>query len=403
MLPISQQPHGAPAQNTDDFLIARAGNNYRLTLSDIIGDEEASRIAADDALAADIVTEQNTRSAADTVLTNAIIAETAARIAADASKLSSSALDTDDTLNANSDSLIASQKAVKTYIDTRTGTATETTAGMLEVATDAEVLAGSLDDKIITPLKLKSILPVSAGSGANSIININSLNTASGNYSVALGGDAEASGDTSFAYGFGVLASGNYSFVGGYSDSTLEAAGNYSFAWHYNNTAYGPIPSSQVGQYGVLLGGLNSTTTGTAGSLLACSQVSLSGQYSTAINRQTESLTQSYTLFARTLNLNGGIQKQGIVTTTALTYTVTYQNNIIVANSASNNVTLTLPASPVTGQELEVIRTSASNVVTLDGNGKNINGAGTKVVTASAYAKVRITYSGSEWLIMDEI
>lgn len=78
-------------------------------------------------------------------------------------KIETSYLDTDTSLAANSDVKIATQKAVKTYIDTSGGAnASETVRGIVEEATDAEVAAGTATGGtgaklFITPAKLKAI------------------------------------------------------------------------------------------------------------------------------------------------------------------------------------------------------------------------------------------------------
>jgi len=59
-------------------------------------------------------------------------------------KIETSILDTDTSLAANSDSKIATQKAVKTYIDTSGGqNASTTVRGIVEEATSAEMIAGT--------------------------------------------------------------------------------------------------------------------------------------------------------------------------------------------------------------------------------------------------------------------
>lgn len=59
-------------------------------------------------------------------------------------KIETSTLDTDTTLAANSDSKIATQKAVKAYVDTFTSPLASTTAkGVVEEATDAQIVAGT--------------------------------------------------------------------------------------------------------------------------------------------------------------------------------------------------------------------------------------------------------------------
>lgn len=59
-------------------------------------------------------------------------------------KIETSVIDTDTALSANSDAKIPSQKAVKAYVDTGGNVnASETTKGIVEEATDAEVTSGS--------------------------------------------------------------------------------------------------------------------------------------------------------------------------------------------------------------------------------------------------------------------
>jgi len=61
-----------------------------------------------------------------------------------ADKMETSVLDTDTTLAADSDSKVATQKAVKAYVDAGGNVnATETTKGIVEIATAAEVAAGT--------------------------------------------------------------------------------------------------------------------------------------------------------------------------------------------------------------------------------------------------------------------
>jgi len=79
-------------------------------------------------------------------------------------KIETSVLDTDTTLAANSDTKVATQKAVKAYIDTSGGAnASETVRGIVEEATDAEVTAGTATGAsgaklFVTPAKLATRL-----------------------------------------------------------------------------------------------------------------------------------------------------------------------------------------------------------------------------------------------------
>lgn len=78
-------------------------------------------------------------------------------------KMETSVLDTDTALTANSDSKVATQKAVKTYVDAGGNVnASETSKGIVEEATDAETLAGTATGGtgaklVVTPAKLKAV------------------------------------------------------------------------------------------------------------------------------------------------------------------------------------------------------------------------------------------------------
>lgn len=77
-------------------------------------------------------------------------------------KLETNLLDTDNTLSADSNLLIPSQKAVKSYVDTQGGAnASETVRGVVEEATEAEVVSGASTGGtgaklFVTPAKLKA-------------------------------------------------------------------------------------------------------------------------------------------------------------------------------------------------------------------------------------------------------
>lgn len=78
-------------------------------------------------------------------------------------KMETSVLDTDTTLAANSDSKVATQKAVKAYVDgVGVATATTTVKGTVEVATQAQVTAGTALGEtgasiVVTPATLMGI------------------------------------------------------------------------------------------------------------------------------------------------------------------------------------------------------------------------------------------------------
>lgn len=100
-------------------------------------------------------------------------------------KIETSTLDTDTTLAANSDAKIPSQKAVKAYVDSGGNVnASETSKGIVEEATDAEVTAGTATGAtgaklIITPEKLATRLASlnAFGDGSDGVVTISTPTT----------------------------------------------------------------------------------------------------------------------------------------------------------------------------------------------------------------------------------
>lgn len=113
-------------------------------------------------------------------------------------KIETSYLDTDTTLAANSDTKIATQKAVKAYVDVGGNVnASETTKGIVEEATDAEVTAGTATGG--TGAKL-FITPAKLATYKATFTYLNSVATG-----IATRDISTASGDQSIAHGLGVV------------------------------------------------------------------------------------------------------------------------------------------------------------------------------------------------------
>lgn len=113
-------------------------------------------------------------------------------VALNSEKVETSTIDTDTTLAANSDSKIPTQKAVKAYVDAGGNVnASETTKGIVEEATDAEVTAGTATGGtgaklFVTPAKLATRLADVVAFGGDG--SDGALTVASGNTNVDLGG-----------------------------------------------------------------------------------------------------------------------------------------------------------------------------------------------------------------------
>lgn len=119
-------------------------------------------------------------------------------------------------------------------------------------------------------------LPISAGTGTNSIIGGYESNIASKSYAVALGSFNKASGDSSMAVNDYNVAGGQWSFAGG---EGTKALGTASFSFGYSTTAnshssfaigYGNITKNDrefnCGSYGV--SNKANTTWGNSGNTL---------------------------------------------------------------------------------------------------------------------------------------
>lgn len=83
--------------------------------------------------------------------------------------------------------------------------------------------------------------------------------------------------------------------------------------------------------------------------------------------------------------------------------TVTYPQRVVLADSTSAAVTVTLPtAASYKGKDIFVKQVAGSNTVILDGDGsEQIDGANTYTVT-NTYASVHIFSDGSDWHILSE-
>ncbi len=143
---ISQLTNIAPALTTDQLPINRAGVSGKLTVSEILVPEATLRANADGDLTTLTTTNKSNLVGALNEVNGGL-----------SNKISTSYLDTDVSLTANSDSKIATQKATKAYVlSNTTPAATESVAGKAEIATQTETNTGTDDTRFITPLKLKT-------------------------------------------------------------------------------------------------------------------------------------------------------------------------------------------------------------------------------------------------------
>lgn len=81
-------------------------------------------------------------------------------------------------------------------------------------------------------------------------------------------------------------------------------------------------------------------------------------------------------------------------------YTMTQNNEIVWADTTSNNITISLPALPLEGWIESVTKISPNNTLTIAGNGNNINGSSNPVVTViDNMSYTFVFHSGYGWSI----
>lgn len=128
------------------------------------------------------------------------------------------------------------------------------------------------------------------------------------------------------------------------------------------------------------------------------------------MNWQWTTVTESLTVGAliRLLNRRMRALQQSVSSTSAATLVATVTSSVtlddsygvVYVNSASGDVTVTLPASPLTGQQYTICRVSTSNAVTVGRNGNNIQGSASNL-SLTVLDSVRLGWDGSaSWRIL---
>lgn len=88
------------------------------------------------------------------------------------------------------------------------------------------------------------------------------------------------------------------------------------------------------------------------------------------------------------------------ITSSASPYTLVSEAGLLLANTASGNITVNLPAAYGGGRLVTVVKTSASNTLTLDGNSsETINGATTYAMTADNAVVQIVDGASGKWYI----
>lgn len=305
----------------------------------------------------------------------------------------------------------SSDAATKGYVDGLLGASSESASGIIELATQSETNTGSDDARAVTPLKLQTCVRIKPGTGTQSILYYNTLsaNTASGNYSTAFGIGCTASGGASFTTGSANTASGSQSAaIGGniiFATGTNSAAlaGALNIASAQSSIVLAGENNNVGGARSIIGGGDGNNVSGTDAGIIAGTNNTLTANGSVIIGGNSRTLSQSNTTVVETLRSYGGNQIFGKTTITSDT-TLGVTNHVVLVDTTSGNINITLPASPVDGQLYRFFRTSGGgNTLTLTGNGHNINGSATYTAMSSQYNKATIIYdsAASTWFILN--
>lgn len=100
-----------------------------------------------------------------------------------------------------------------------------------------------------------------------------------------------------------------------------------------------------------------------------------------------------------------GLYTQGIITAISIQfadYTLTVSDHTIIADTTSNDITLTLPLAPVPGEIHSFKKPLAAHTLTISGNGANIDLSPTKSLT-SALSTLTIQFDGADWWILSQL
>jgi len=92
----------------------------------------------------------------------------------------------------------------------------------------------------------------------------------------------------------------------------------------------------------------------------------------------------------------GGIARK--YTTASVSTLLDNSNHIVLADSSTVDVTISLPVTPIDGQEYTIKAIDNTNKITVSGNGKLIDG--NVDMTLGKQASLKIVYDNTEWWIV---
>jgi hypothetical protein len=262
--------------------------------------------------------------------------------------------------------------------------ATETQAGVAELATQAETIAGTDDARIVTPLKLQGKL-LAQGSATQ-------INDTHSPYTVlatdraievdANAGPVQVNLPASAPGGREIII---YNLSGAGNDVTIDGDG--------------------IESVGILQGGGGTLVLSDGqGARLFDTNLATAEWFVLAYSENQKLGTEDLAEFTGVRNVGGDLS--GNVTPVVVgdsPYTILATDNIIVVDSSGGPVQLDLPASGTDGRRLTVIRAGGSDVTINASGGENVNGAGTYVMAqdGECVRVVDANAAGAEWSLVN--
>jgi len=221
-----------------------------------------------------------------------------------------------------------------------------------------------------------------------------------------------------------IISAGNGSFAGGYANNweDLISSGNSSFAFGKNvcaledqSVAFGLCTISSGNTAKFVIGKYNTIKSNTIMEVGVGSNVSnksnafeiyTNGNIAIPQTPTTGSTTDDVLVWNNTdkyikrvpQNTLGEDNNKYTITNISSNYTILNTDFVIVVDTSSNTVTVTLPSSPTSGQAYKIkdAGNGYTNNITISGNGNNIDN-GTTAIINTDYGALELVYDGTQW------
>jgi hypothetical protein len=264
---------------------------------------------------------------------------------------------------------VSAQNAVEDVIIG--GTAPGSTGAPEEVVIEGNLFYKS--GRNIASLRINSCLRLICNDNLFDVLSVSSGNVGA----IQLRGDGEGAGTANY--------NGPFTFSGNQLFGSTSGGSLYLFDLVSTLCTSGVLMEFRDNR------GTGGTATFRSGASVTDVNVSLDGQ-------GVDGFTFSGTVAPLFSHVRAGVVWPPVKSQTATPYTVTVDDDTILADATAGAITLNLPAvAGLRGKRLTVTRTSAANSVILDGSGaETIDGAATKSLDTQ-YATITIVCDGAAW------